>query len=252
MRPRDLAVFAVLLWVAMSKKRGGGASSMQFAQGVERWRQPLIEAGSDAVAPIGFLLAWLRVESGGNNGAVGTPTAEGGPLDADGFPWEVGIWQLDPGNRKIAGFTAAELRPNCPVQSGTRAEVEAISRPLTAPEALVQMQAGFNYIRWCRHEVDAALDAVHANADPASEWGFGGGMTPSYLRLVKSIHGSPEVVTVGIPAVTKKLGRAPRSWNELASTLRADPTLVPDLNKRRRSGELLLDAVLRNAEQTVL
>lgn len=251
MKTRDVVLVLLVLYLAT--RRAKGSSTMQpqaFATSVKRWETPLLLGGSEVVAPITFMLSWLRVESGGNPCAVGTPTAEGGPLSPEGEPWEVSIWQLDPGNLAKAGFTAKQLRPCCPNPTGTRAQVESCTRELTSDEISAQVQAGLNYIRFCRGVVDAALNGVKAFEVAGTTWTHEG---PSidYLRAVKSVHGSPDVMAVGVAAVARKLGRAPSSWSELAGTLRADPSLTPRLNVRRKSGELLLEAVLRNAEETV-
>jgi hypothetical protein len=211
--------------------------SVPLIPSVTAWERPLLAHNSEAVAPIGFLLSWIAVESQGNPCAVGVPNA----LDADGQPHEVGIFQLDPGNRQAAGgFSAAELRPCCPNRTGTRAQIEACVRALTDDELDVQVRAGLGYVRYCRAVVDLALEH---NKTP---W-----LYPSvdYLRAVKSCHGSEWVMRFGLPVVVARLGRPPATFEELAENLLANPPPSTP-HTALVSASDFLTAVLDNARKT--
>lgn len=247
MKSRDgwlLVALGVLFLASRRERKGSDPMTLQpnqFAPSVRFWEVPLVEAGSEAVAPIAFLLSWLRIESGGNENAMGSPIPSLG-WTSDGQPSEVSIWQLDPGNRRTAGgFTAAELR-SMPSVPGNKPATEAFrTAPLSSAFVAKQIAAGLNYIRDARRQVDASLSL---NGVP---WLF---PSVDYLRAVKSIHGSTMVVSDGIPLAVRKLGRAPKSFAELATVLRANRSGLPLLNVQFPNGRTMLDAVLDNAIET--
>lgn len=190
-----------------------------------------------------YALQWVAMESAGNPCAVGNP-AEHGP---DGLPREVGIVQLyNPDDLASQGATAVELRAYCVpgdqhevVHKGRR--IRGFSQDLLYPlsQAQMQRQADLTAGLISRAAIRAAQELTSAGAGPA--WSPA---RRSFWAMTKLQHGLPRLVRYGLPAVTKKLGRPPASWQEFRATL-ATTRLDPETEASR--GEF--GRVLNNAQR---
>lgn len=194
-------------------------------------RPPSIEAWSAHLAPLclaaqvqlPYALQWMQIESGGNPCEIGYPPARGeasGPW-AD-FPREIGIAQLyNPDDLQKLGVTAPQLRAYC--EAGDQHETtykgrkvrgfsQRLSRPLTEAEIDVQARTLVDKIREATRTADRDLAAVRS----------GRGWSPDrqgYWALVKLQHAFPELSHQGLPAVAKRLGRAPADWREFRAQI---------------------------------
>lgn len=172
------------------------------------------------------VMAWGDMESGWNACAIGEPGDT-----YQGQPREIGLGQLynpDDFNR-IKLVTPAKLRAYC--IPGTQRR----SRKLTADEMIEQVR--YTILDPMTWGVAKANEAVHA-------YGLSAWSVPDFYKLVKAPHALPGIIGSGLPAVVKKLGRAPQSWNEFRQTLGMDD---PEARRKATSG---LRAQMTDAEKT--
>jgi hypothetical protein len=167
---------------------------------------------------------WIAMESDGAPCAFGKP-GEKGP---DGLPREIGIGQLyNPDDFKIPdlvnmGITPASLRAYCAPNSQHR------TRRLTDKEMRDQVLGHLAKIAQAMEVADGVI------AKHGLHWS-----TADYWKLVKSVHGWPPIENTGLPAVVKKLGRAPTSWAEFRQALGMD-VMVKDNDRRSKTyGEMI-------------
>ncbi len=190
-----------------------------------------------------YVLKWIDLESGGNPCAVGYPAAHG----PDGQPLELGIAQAyNPDDLQLLGVTGTQLRAYC--VPGDRHSItykgktvqgfsSALLRPLTAEEMQVQADAAVSLITRCMSTATRDLMGVNAGA----------GWSPStrnYWTLVKLQHALPGLSRSGLPAVARRLGRAPRSWLEFRTGLD-----VVQLDRGTEQYRREFPRLLNNAEQ---
>lgn len=181
------------------------------------WARTLAPLCLASGIPTAFAVKWVAMESAGNPCAVGFPPARG----PDGNPLELGIAQLyNPDDLDVVdpSLTGDELRACCvpgdqheTFYKGKRVRGFSgkMARPMTAHEVSRQASGAAGLIARAAREATQALVAVQAGA----AWSTG---QRDYWAMVKLRHALPVVVTTGLPAVTTKLGRAPRSWAEFA------------------------------------
>lgn len=161
-----------------------------FSSSVEAWR-PLLERYRGDI-PIGFLLAWLSKESGGN------------PCSWTSLR-EAGIFQLMAGdNQNIAGVTEPQLRASC------IGETQQSARNLTTAEAELQVASGMQYVRWARDQARKKLAAAGANWSENST---------DFWKIVKLVHAYPAYINPWLAAATAKYGRPPKNWDEFRSAI---------------------------------
>lgn len=169
---------------ALSSVTGG------FPIAVEQWRPLLRRYG--AGIPIDFLLAWIQRESGGNPCSYTTLR-------------ESGIWQLmPPDNTNTAGTTEAALRAAC---VGT---TQQIARALTSAEADLQVSSGIRYVRAMIAAAKRKLAAAGVTWPETNS---------SFWAFVKLQHAYPGPSQGWLTAAKAQLGRAPRDFAELRSTI---------------------------------
>lgn len=193
--------------------------------------------------PLPFALKWVAMESAGNPCAVGNPAAHG----PDGMPKEIGIAQLwNPDDLARLGTTGVELRAYCvpgdqheSTYKGKRIRgfSQAIARPLSPAEMKRQADLAVGLI--ARSATTATRDLASVGA--GSEWSPSG---RDFWALVKLQHAFPVLSRAGMPAVTKKLGRPPRSWREFRDTLSA-----VKLNSELEANRAEFGRILGNAER---
>jgi hypothetical protein len=150
---------------------------------------------------------WLEIESDGNPGAIGEP----GQLGPDGNPREIGLGQLyNPDDFAAQGIAVAPFRAYCVGLT------QQLSRALTQDERDQQVRCT---LLWKIEQGRAAAELTcqrYALPWPST--------AADYWKLVKAPHAYPRIATSGLPAVVKKLGRAPSSWDEFRSVLGMDRT----------------------------
>lgn len=193
--------------------------------------------------PLSFALKWVAMESAGNPCAVGNPAAHG----PDRMPKEIGIAQLwNPDDLARLGVTGAELRAYCVPgdqhestykKKKIRGFSQALARPLSPAE--MRRQADLTVGLIARSAASATRDLVSIDAGP--EWSPSG---RDFWALVKLQHAFPVLSRAGLPAVTKKLGRPPRSWREFRDAISV-VTFAPELEAKRAE----FGIVLSNAER---
>lgn len=179
----------------------GNKKPMTSMYNTESWRGVAKTLAKDI--PVPFILKWIEIESGGN------PCATGGALDRDGHTKEAGIFQFYyPDDYKRLGVSIDVIRACC--EGGSYSKSQVCDRALTGSEINTQMQSGIDYINKARQTSEAQLASVGA------KWGKS---DKGYWKLVKLQHALPTIASMGIPLVTKILGRAPSSWNEFRSVV---------------------------------
>lgn len=210
---------------------------------LEQWATLLAPACLAHRIPLPFALKWIDIESGGNPCAIGYPPARG----PDGQPREIGIAQLyNPDDLQRLKLTGAQLRAYCvPGDDHTvtfkgrvvRGFSSSLLRSLTAREMQEQVDAAVDLIT--RAMSTATSDLMAVNAGEA--WSRS---RRDYWSLVKLQHGLPGLSRSGLPAVARKLGRAPRGWQEFKATL--DLVQLDHETERYRNE---FSSILNNAER---
>lgn len=189
--------------------------------------------------PLAFAMKWLEIESGGNPCAVGDP----GQLGPDGNPAEIGLGQLyNPDDFVAFGAKAADFRAYCnpaaPLAAAYRqaqadyAEASAAgdTGAQTAAKARMavaarQMQTKTRKLTQAEMDAQARvtlLDKIQQGITHADALMHQYGLSwsvPDFWKLVKAPHALPAILGNGLPAVVKKLGRAPHSWAEFRQAL---------------------------------
>jgi hypothetical protein len=216
-------------------------------------------------APQAFSMKWLEIESGGNPCDVGDP----GQLGPDGNPAEIGIGQLyNPDDFAAFGAHPADFRAYAPqaaplaaayrqaqadlaaatasgdagAQTAAKARMAAAARQMQTktrqltPSEMAQ-QVRVTLLDKVQQGISRADGAVHTYG---LAWSV-----PDYWKLVKAPHALPAILGNGLPAVVKKLGRAPRSWAEFRSVLGMEgyPQWVRALNACEVCGNAVAPAV---------
>lgn len=213
-----------------------------------------------------FAIAWGELESGGNPGAVGDP----GQLGPDQEPAEIGLGQLyNPDDFRAFGQSPAAFRAYLPAaaplasayraakidwqaaqgrhddaaaadakarMSAAARTMQTVTRPLTSAE--MDQQA-----RWT---LLAKIDqCMHTADQTVAKFSLAHWSVPDYWKLVKAPHALPVILSSGMPAVVKKLGRAPSSWAEFRAVLgmEGNPQWVRALNACEACGNAVAPAV---------
>jgi len=205
---------------------GGGDGHGPTSWTPEAWRDVVAPYASAFDLPLDFCIAWIRVESGGNPCAIGTPGAHG----PDGNPRELGIAQLyNPDDFKALGIDATSLRAYCARDTG------ACARGLSADEMDAHARANVRLMARCRDRAETVLDT-----NGCGDW-------PTFDRACswKLVHGLPGILMQGLPRVRAHLGRSPASWHEFRVTI-DDVTLDGGTEAYRGS----FSRVFANAENT--
>lgn len=167
--------------------------AMTYSPTLESWRNAFTVFGVDI--PIGVSMSWTATESGGNPCSVGET-----PQPGAAEPQEYGLAQLnakDPTNLAIA--TSQSLRGMCGI-GPSRAQWEALTRPLTEAEKIQHVNAAVGLMRHCRDQAIHTLGTSNA-------WGL-----VDTWRLAKCFHAAPAVAKL-YTNVAKQLGRQP-TWDE--------------------------------------
>lgn len=213
-------------WIPPTPRAPQGRIS-SFPSLVERWRGPVSARAGDL--PVDAILEWIRIESGGDMCAVGSPT-------------EVGIFQLQfPGDSKF-GATLEGLKALCD-KSKTQNPTDLSWMSLDDLD--VQVGSGIRKIAAARNDVRRVLaqSGVHW---PETSFDFG--------SAVKQIHAAPAVITELLPKIARQ-GTPPASWGDLrerAATFPVDQ-MGPGLRRlwqaqSRRGLRNRLEDTMRNAE----
>jgi len=159
---------------------------MAFRNRVEAWRPIAEQFVGDA--PTNFLLDWIDGESGGNRCNLTTSA---------GFP-EVGLFQLDPGNAKLAGTDHDTLRLGCSGQN------EAGGTP---DDQFTAMATGVEYIKALKVLAHQRLRAV------GTDWNES---DPGFWSFVRyHFSAGSGAAQSALQRATAKLGRPPSSWGEI-------------------------------------
>ena len=210
-------IAALLAIVAGVKKAEKGKSMSATSYQTSDWSVILAPLCSAAGVPLEFALKWIEVESGGNPCAIGSVKSKG----PDGYPREIGLVQLwNPDDFDALGIKPAQLRSACGT-GATRSELQACARPLSSDEMLLHAQTSVKFIVRAHVRAASALQSVGASWGGRDPW-----------MLTKLVHALPGLVTGGLSAVAKHLGKPPSSWNEFRDTL-ADVVLPKNTEEYR-------------------
>lgn len=168
-----------------------------FRASTEQWRPLLQRFG--AGLPVDFLLAFVDEESGGNVCSLGIPGVE------------AGLFQTFHPSDDRFGATFAQLRAAC---SGP-----VLARQLTPDEQVLQVQVGIAKVRDLYARARATLAAAGATWLESST---------DFWKWVKLGHGLPAMQSELMQQITRRLGRAPRTWDEFKEiTLSMSPGEFP-------------------------
>lgn len=150
-------------------------------------------------------MQWLVMESDGAPCAFGVRTQ----LGPDGQPRELGLGQIfNPDDFKTLGLAARGITPSS-FRAYCAPNTQHRTRALTAQEMDDQV----------RYTLLALIDRCMQTADRTIakhdlKWSG-----VDYWKIVKAQHALPVILSQGLPAVVKKLGRAPASWAEFRQAL---------------------------------
>ena len=213
-----------------------------------------------------FAKAWGDMESGWNPCSVGNP----GQLGPDGQPAEIGLGQLyNPDDFRAFGQTPANYRAYAPAaaplaaqynqakadrdaakargdaagQADGQARMNAAARAMQTPTRALSDAEMAAQVRWT---LLAKIDQGVKNADRVvATYSLAHWSVPDYWKLVKAPHALPAILGNGMPAVVKKLGRAPASWAEFRQVLGMDHNQQWDnaLNACEKCGDAVATAV---------
>lgn len=157
-----------------------------------------------------FAMAWLGIESGGNECAVGNKYTVVPPGNA---PREIGLWQIyNPDDFKKLGIDPLELVSYCVRPAAGQPNPQKLAHPTTDAQKARHVDIGMQVIADKRAYADHYLGASGVRWPNDS---------PDHWRMVKAVHALPVLANTAIAQVTKRLGRAPSSWHEYRSTYEA-------------------------------
>lgn len=174
-----------------------------------------------------YAMKWAQIESDGNPCAVGDP----GQI-VNGQPAEIGLGQLyNPDDFARYGVHPAAFRAYCP----NAAPLAAAYNAAKAAHDHVAMAAAARQIQTMTRALSQAemddqvrytllkkIDDGIANANSVvRQYGLTWNQ-PDFWKLVKAPHAWPSILNEGMPAVVKKLDRAPSSWAEFRQELGMD------------------------------
>jgi hypothetical protein len=210
-----------------------GPPSMSNTPGMVQWEPTIAHLIATEFPRVSepFALMWGQIESGGNAAAVGDPGQLG---QGSQQPAEIGLGQLyNPDDFKRYGVDPAAFRAYCPAAAPLAAQYNAakakhdtttmnaiarqmqtLTRPLTQAEKDDQVR--YTLLHKIDDGITIANNVVHADGLTWNQ--------PDYWKLVKAPHAYPPILNQGMPAVVKKLGRAPSSWLEFRQALGMDLT----------------------------
>jgi len=175
-----------------------------------------------------FAMKWLTIESGGNPCAVGNPGQLG---QGSAEPAEIGLGQLynpddfvhlhapSPSTFRAYAPAAAPLasayRQAIGAGDSTTArrvaqEIQSRTRALTPDE--IDQQVRWTLLAKIADDMTQADRVVVTYS--LAHWPIA-----DYWKLVKAPHALPVILSQGMPAVVKKLGRAPANWAEFRTVL---------------------------------
>jgi hypothetical protein len=175
-----------------------------------------------------FAMKWAELESDGNACAVGDPAS----LGPDGNPTEIGLGQLyNPDDFAHFGISPAAFRAYAPSAAplsaqyraakaaGDKAGAAAAARAMQTKTRQLTQAEQDDQVRWTllakiNEGISIASNAVMTYKLPWSQL--------DVWKLVKAPHALPGIINQGLPAVVKKLGRAPSSWAEFRQALGMD------------------------------
>jgi hypothetical protein len=228
---------------------------------------PRLAAQIAAAEP--FAITWGQMESGGNPCSVGNP----GQLGPDGNPAEIGLGQLyNPDDFRAFKISTQSFRAYAPTAAPLAAAyrqavadltaAKKAGRPDTDPaviDAKRRMASASHQIQsrtrpLTQAEMDdqvrwtllAKVNEDLAVADRAvAQYSIAHWSAPDFWKLVKAPHALPAILGNGLPAVVKKLGRAPASWHEFRAVLgmEGNPQWVRALNACEECGNAVAPAV---------
>lgn len=147
---------------------------------------PLLAAAAPDL-PTDKLVAWIREESDGQPGALGTV-------------YEVGIFQIDLEDGPAWGASIATLHGNFTVSASS----QVLTRELTDAEEQLQVSSGIAYVRHCLSVAQSYLSNAGASWDDEDLW-----------CLVKLVHALPALVVAYVPAAAQ--ADTVQSWGDYRS-----------------------------------
>lgn len=187
-----------------------------------------------------FAMKWGAIESDWNPCAVGNP----GQIESgSGQPAEIGLGQLynpddfhafhqDPAafrayapaaapiaaayRQAKSDLAAAQAAHDQVAIGNAKARMNAAARQIQSRTRPLTAQEMDDQVRWT---LLAKIQQGILNADRIVATYALGWSVPDYWKLVKAPHALPAILGNGMPAVVKKLGRAPASWHEFRVTL---------------------------------
>jgi hypothetical protein len=179
---------------------------MKFPPLVERWRGEVARRAKDL--PVGGLLEWIQVESGGDMDPPG------------GLPSEAGIWQLMFPDDARYGATLEGLRS---IAIRSRTQNPADISWLSDRDLDMQVGAGIRKVLAARDDVRRVF-AQNGVTWPETSFDFG--------SAVKQIHATPAVITELVPKITRQGGPL-ASWDDLHRRVMAFPVSQMGLGLQR-------------------
>lgn len=234
---------AVLIWRARQRALGTGGVPKLFGLPLEVPPRPIQEYTPSVWEPLvraliakdfpridpRIALKWLAMESGGNPCSFGRPGDQG----PDGEPREIGLGQIyNPDDFQALGLSAFGLLPGS-FRAYCVANTQLRSRSLTGKE--MEDQVRFTLLAKIAQGMDTADRIVAKYHLPWAKL--------DYWKLVKVTHALPAILNQGLPAVVKKLGRAPKNWAEFRQVLGMEqsPGWVKGLNNAEKLSQAVVE-----------
>ena len=137
--------------------------------------------------------------------------------------------QLDnPDDIKLLGLSARGISPVA-LRAYCAPNTQQRTRRLSSQE--MEDQA--------RYALLAKIDqSMHVANGVVLKYGLKWSMA-DYWKIVKSVHAWPPILNTGLPAVVKKLGRAPADWSEFRQVLGMDGMLKDEDQRSKTHGQMI-------------